>query len=34
VISYVDVMKKLRAELGDYDKTQNQDILLPIKQVR
>ncbi|KYM91193.1 Circadian locomoter output cycles protein kaput [Atta colombica] len=33
VISYVDVMKKLRAELRDYDKTQNQDILLPVKQV-
>ncbi|KYQ51193.1 Circadian locomoter output cycles protein kaput, partial [Trachymyrmex zeteki] len=31
VISYVDVMKKLRAELGDYDKT--QDVLLPVKQI-
>jgi len=34
VISYVDVMKELRAELGGYDKVQNQDILLHVKQVR
>ncbi|TGZ32589.1 Circadian locomoter output cycles protein kaput [Temnothorax longispinosus] len=33
VVSYVDVMKEMRAESGGYDKTQNQDILLPVKQV-
>lgn len=34
VVSYVDVMKELRAESRDYDKTKNQDVLIPIKQVR
>lgn len=34
VVSYVDVMKELRAETGGYDKTQSQDVLLPVKQVR
>ncbi|XP_020278302.1 circadian locomoter output cycles protein kaput [Pseudomyrmex gracilis] len=34
VVSYVDVMKELRAESGGYDdKTQNQDVLLPVKQM-
>ncbi|XP_011645682.1 circadian locomoter output cycles protein kaput isoform X2 [Pogonomyrmex barbatus] len=33
VISYIDVMKEMRAESRDYDKTQNQDVLLPVKQV-
>ncbi|XP_029164870.1 circadian locomoter output cycles protein kaput [Nylanderia fulva] len=33
VVSYVDVMKELRAELEGYDKTENQDVLIPVKQV-
>ncbi|EFN76178.1 Circadian locomoter output cycles protein kaput [Harpegnathos saltator] len=33
VVSYVGVMKELRAETGGYDKTQSQDVLLPVKQV-
>ncbi|XP_070153000.1 circadian locomoter output cycles protein kaput isoform X1 [Polyergus mexicanus] len=33
VVSYVDVMKELRAESGGYDKTENQDVLIPVKQV-
>ncbi|KAL0104142.1 hypothetical protein PUN28_017093 [Cardiocondyla obscurior] len=32
VVSYVDVLKEMRAESEDYDKTQNQEILLPVKQ--
>ncbi|GAB1861086.1 Circadian locomoter output cycles protein kaput [Camponotus japonicus] len=33
VVSYVDVMKELRAESGGYDKTENQDVLIPVKQI-
>lgn len=33
VVSYVDVMKELRAESGGYDKTETQDVLIPVKQV-